>query len=163
MSYNPPPPPPPFCVWNVTEATRGGPPPPFTSVVILWWEVGNHHQTALSLALPGPFGEQHLHWVANGRLIRPPGCHGHNHRPAIPQERDVPQHVMPVLRSDPQQVLSVAAGLLRTMDRASIVGPPDQRTCSDKRHGDCDQPGGDRATTLFHDARAALVQRNIES
>jgi len=76
-------------------------------------EVRKNHDPALGPALPRPFGEQTLHRIAEGRLVRPTGGHRRDDGPLVAQERDVPQHVLAVLRTHAHQRLAVPTGLAR--------------------------------------------------
>ena len=68
-------------------------------------------QPALLLALPGPLGQQDLDGVAQSGFVGPAGGHRRNDPAAIAQQRDVPQHVLTVLRSHAHQVFAIATGL----------------------------------------------------
>ena len=82
--------------------------------------MGQHHQTALADAALGPLRHRHFQRIADGRLGRAAAAERVDHLPAVAEERDVPEHLHPVLGADPHQELAVAAEVARAEGGAPV-------------------------------------------
>src|SRR5664280_1890424 len=72
------------------------------------WKMRQHYQTALLVALLGPFGQKNGHRVTDGGFIWATGGHRGDNPTAVTQQRDMPQDMLTVFGTHPHHIFLLA-------------------------------------------------------